>query len=55
MMIAAASRQKRQMSALRTRIEISNDRRPHGVVLHAVPEATLIPPSRGGQFVSTRA
>ena len=29
----------RQMSALRSRVEISNDRRPHFMVLRALPEA----------------
>jgi hypothetical protein len=30
------------MSALRSRVEISNDRRPHFMVLRALPEANLI-------------
>ena len=32
----------RQMSALRSRVEISNDRRPHFMVLRALPEAKVI-------------
>ena len=31
----------RQMSALRSRVEISNDRWPHFMVLRALPEANL--------------
>ena len=38
-MAADTSWKTRQMSALRSRIEISNDRRPHFMVLRALPEA----------------
>src|SRR4029450_7418780 len=43
-MAAAASRQRRQMSAVRTRIEISDDRRSHSLVLLTLPEANLVTP-----------
>jgi hypothetical protein len=39
---AAASWKTRQMPALRSRIEISNDRRSHVMVLRALPEKNLI-------------
>ena len=38
---AYASWKRRKMSALRSRIEISNDRRPHFMVLRALPETNL--------------
>ena len=39
---ADASWKTRQMSALRSRVEISNDRRPHFMVLRALPEAIRV-------------
>ena len=36
-----ASWKTRQMSALRSRVKIGNDRRPHFMVLRALPEAKL--------------
>src|SRR5438876_4130102 len=36
--VAAASWERRQVSALRPRIKIGNDRRTHGVVLLALPK-----------------
>src|SRR5438445_8032642 len=41
-MAADTSWKTRQMSALRSRIEISNDRRPHFMVLRVLPEASAL-------------
>ena len=42
-----ASWKARQMSTLPSRVEISNDRRPHSMVLRALPEASALPCETG--------
>ena len=49
---ASASWKTRQMSALRSRVEISNDRRPHFMVLRALPEAKRIPKLRPATYTA---
>ena len=49
---ASASWKTRQMSALRSRVEISNDRRPHFMVLRALPEASAFQ-SYAGHITAT--
>jgi hypothetical protein len=41
---ASASWKTRQMSVLRSRVEISNDWRPHSMVLRALSKENLIKP-----------